>query len=298
VSSTLFRAPSGRFIRDIEDLRLGDVVRKKCDPSCICIAGAPWDWSTAGRPGARYATTKLRDYLYSFNVHNDISVCDVGDIDIVPGDIAATSSRIYNAVEELLGMCRGFLLIGGDHSITKYSVSAVLDRRGPGGGLVVFDAHLDLRRLSEGLSSGTYLRELLEERGSGLKVVVVGIRRHSVPRYMLDLARRLGVTYIETENLDPREAVKTINDILSGAKWIYISFDSDSLDPYQCPGVNSPSPLGLAMRDVVVILDGISKAGKLVGCDIVEYVPFLDHGEVCGRNVAYIAYRMIYLMGS
>ncbi len=115
---------------------------------------------------------------------------------------------------------------------------------------------------------------------------------------MLDLARRLDVTYIESENLDPREAVRVINEILSGVKWIYISFDSDSLDLHQCPGVNSPSPLGLAMREVVEILDGISKARRRVGGDIVEYVPVLDHGEVCGRNVAYIAYRMIYLMGS
>ncbi|MEM4970953.1 MAG: arginase family protein [Sulfolobales archaeon] len=295
---TLFRTPGSRFIRDPEDLRLGDVVRRKCDTSCVCIAGAPWDWSTAGRPGARYATTRLRDYLYSFNVHEDICVCDAGDIDIAPGDITTTSSRIYNAVGELLSICRGFLLLGGDHSITRYSVSAVLDRRGPGGGLVVFDAHLDLRRLSEGLSSGTYLRELLEERGSGLKVVVVGVRRHSVPRYMFDLARRLGVTYIESEDLNPREVVRIINEILSEAKWIYISFDSDSLDPNQCPGVNSPSPLGLAMREVVEILDGISKTRRLVGGDIVEYVPILDHGEICGRNLAYIAYRMIHLMGS
>ncbi|MEM4971706.1 MAG: arginase family protein [Sulfolobales archaeon] len=294
----LFRTPGSRFIRDPEDLRLGDVVRRKCDAGCICIAGAPWDWSTAGRPGARYATTKLRDYLYSLNIHEDICVCDAGDIDIAPGDITTTSSRIYNAVRELLSICRGFLLLGGDHSITKYSVSAVLDRRGSGGGLVVFDAHLDLRRLSEGLSSGTYLRELLEERGSGLKVVVVGVRRHSVPRYMLDLARRLGVTYIESEDLDPGEAVRIINEILSEARWIYISFDSDSLDPHQCPGVNSPSPLGLAMREAVEILDGISKTRRLVGGDIVEYVPILDHGEICGRNLAYIAYRMIHLMGS
>jgi agmatinase len=295
----VFRPPGGRLIKDPEDLRVGDIIiRNKCDHRCVCIAGAPWDWSTAGRPGARYAPTKLREHLYSLNIHSDQCICDSGDIDVAPGDLKATSSRIYNAVKTLLDTCKSFLLLGGDHSITRYSVSAILDKKGSEGGLVIFDAHLDLRKISEGLSSGTYLRELLEERGKDLKVIVIGIRRHSIPRYMLDLAEKLGVRYIESEKLDPQEAARIIYENLSSSKWIYMSFDSDSLDPHECPGVNSPSPLGITLRDAVKIMGSVSKLGKLIGGDIVEYVPILDHGEICGRYLAYIAYKMIESMNS
>lgn len=295
---SLFRNPGERMIRDPRDLRLGDVVRKStsCLPECLCIAGVPWDWSTAGRPGARFAPSRLREHLYSYNVHEDLCLCDWGDIGVVPGDLKSSSQRIYGAVGQLSRLCKGFLLLGGDHSITRYSVSSVLDTLGGKAGLLVFDAHLDLRELSEGLSSGTYLRELVAERGDGLRAMVLGVRRHSVPKYMFDLAGRLGVEYLFTEDLDPGLVINKLEEIFSSVDWIYISFDSDSLEPSQCPGVNSPSPLGVSLRDAIKILDSVLERYRVVGGDVVEYVPQLDQGDLCGRSLALVAYRIINRM--
>jgi len=292
---SVFRKPGERMIRDPGDLRLGDIIRSStdCSSECLCIAGVPWDWSTAGRPGARFAPSRLREYLYSYNLHKDLCLCDWGDIAIAPGDLGKTSQRIYEAVENLSRTCRGFLLLGGDHSITRYSVSSALETLGGRAGLLVFDAHLDLRQLSEGFSSGTYLRDLLSERGDRLRVAVIGVRSHSIPRYMLNLAEKLGVKYFYSEDLDVGSVVNTLNDIFSNVDWIYISFDSDSLDPSQCPGVNSPSPLGISLKDAVKILDMVMKRYRIVGGDIVEYAPPLDQGDLCGRNLALIAYRII-----
>lgn len=293
-----FRPPGARMIRDPGDIRLGDVVGK-CGSGCLCISGIPWDWSTAGRPGARYAPPRIREHLYSFNIHiRDLCICDAGDVDIAPGDIALSSKRIYEAVGELLTKCRGIVLLGGDHSITRHAVSSAVDTLGGTGGLLVLDAHLDLRRLSEGLSSGTYLRELLEERGERIRVAVVGVRRHSVPGYMLELADRMGVRYLTADRLSTADASRFLGEVFSGVDWIYISFDSDVLDPHQCPGVNSPSPFGITLREAVGLIEEASKLGRVVGLDIVEYVPLLDVGDICGRNLAYIAYRALEVLAS
>ncbi len=296
----LFRRAGERLIRDPRDLRLGDVVKSSssCSSECLCIAGVPWDWSTAGRPGARFAPSRLREHLYSYNVHEDLCLCDWGDVGIVPGDLGSSSQRIYEAVKQLARSCRGFLLLGGDHSITRYSVASALDILGGRAGLVVFDAHLDLRELSEGLSSGTYLRELIAERGDMLGVIVIGVRPHSVPRYMFELADMLGVEYIYSEDLEIGIAIDRLNKTLSGASWVYVSFDSDSLDPSQCPGVNSPSPLGISLREAIDILDHIAERHRVVGADIVEYTPHLDQGDLCGRSLALIAYRILRNMWS
>lgn len=294
--SSLFRKPGSRMIRDPLDTRLGDLL-EKCSSRCPCIVGIPWDWSTAGRPGARHAPQRLREHLYSLNPHGLECLCDLGDTNIAPGDPGVSFRRISEASVEALRTCRGVLFLGGDHSVTRYTVPQVLRTLGGRAGLLVFDAHLDLRILSEGLSSGTYLGELVEEMKESLEVVIVGVRRHSNPSYMFERAKALGVSYMEATDLeDLSRCVEKILKNISGADWIYVSVDADSLDPSQCPGSNSPSPAGLYVREISEILEKVSEAKRIVGGDIVEHVPSLDPGEICGRSLAYIAYKILEIL--
>jgi agmatinase len=60
----------------------------------------------------------------------------------------------------------------------------------------------------------------------------------------------------------------------------YLSLDIDELDPSIAPGTESPEADGLRFREAKQMLRGIAKQGKLVGVDVVEVSPYLDHSEL------------------
>lgn len=296
----LFRPPGSRLVMDPGDVRLGDLVdRGGCGERGLCVVGIPWDWDTAGRPGARYAPSRIREHLYSLTPFGETRLCDLGDVAIAPGDRVESWRRIVRAVEEASKICRGILVLGGDHSITSAVHPALARALGEPLGLLVFDAHLDLRRLSEGRSSGTYLKDLLENNRDLVSgVAVIGVRAHSNPGYMIGLAERLGIGFFTSEEAseDPEGVSEKALEILSRGRRIYVSFDSDSLDPGQCPGTNSPSPMGLSLREAIKILRMAGERLEVAGSDIVEYVPHLDLGDMCGRSLGLVGYEMLRIM--
>ncbi|MEM3714337.1 MAG: arginase family protein [Thermoprotei archaeon] len=292
----MFKKPGSRMIKDPRDIRIGDVIRSFCEKGCVCIIGYPWDWTTAGRPGSRYAPSKIRDYFYSMSPLSDKRVCDPGDVDVVPGDLETSSLRLKSSIRKLCENCNSIFTIGGDHSLTAVTVESLMEGFGLGRiGLLVFDAHFDLRKLSEGWSSGTYLRSLLEKLNGKIIPLIIGVRYHSNPSYMFEEAKKLGVEFITSDEFKMSELdviFDKVDKVLSGVENLYISVDMDSLD--QCTGVNSPSPGGLDVWDIIKVMDHVFQKKRLVGGDVVEVVPLIDVGDYCTRSAAYILYKMVY----
>lgn len=294
----MFRRPGSRLIKDPGDLRVGDIVKSECLKECICILGYPWDWTTAGRPGARFAPSKIREHFYSMSPPDGRCVCDLGDVDVAPGDLRTSTLRLRESVKKLCGSCASIFVIGGDHSLTATSVEALVEGLGLSKvGLLVFDAHFDLRRLSEGYSSGTYLRDLLERLGDKIVPLIIGIRRHSNPPYAFDEASRLNVRFVAADEVKIgglNKALEAIDGAFSAVKDVYISVDMDCLDQSVCLGVNSPSAGGLDVWDVIKVLKGALRNRRLIGGDVVEVVPLLDVGDSCARSAAFILYNLVY----
>jgi len=71
-------------------------------------------------------------------------------------------------------------------------------------------------------------------------------------------------------------------------KKIYLSFDFDFFDPSFFPAVSNPEPMGFAFKDFVEILKTLM--GKLLGIELVEYLPILDHSLTCG-TISAIVFR-------
>lgn len=55
------------------------------------------------------------------------------------------------------------------------------------------------------------------------------------------------------------------------------SLDLDSLDPIYAPGVGTPVDGGLTYREAHMACELIAETGLLVGMDLVEVNPILDH---------------------
>ncbi len=288
---------------DPHDIRLHDIIEKSrtIEKPYIGIIGVPFDGSTRGRPGARFAPRCIRSELYSFTTHvtgidlGNATIRDFGDVPTFYGSVERNKKEIYKYIRDLLDRCNRLIVLGGDHSITEPSFRAFSEKYSRVG-LVILDAHLDMRELSMGMvSSGTVIGDIINKIGSKIRpenIVYVGVRDFVNPGYYLKKAEKLGVRIIKS--IDILTGKISLDDVINeclekaveGVDATYISFDVDVMDCSYAPGVNSPSPLGLRPEHIVRILEQLGSNKKTIVLDVTELAPVYDPiGTTC-KNVA------------
>jgi agmatinase len=57
----------------------------------------------------------------------------------------------------------------------------------------------------------------------------------------------------------------------------YLTLDIDGFDPSIAPGTGTPSHGGFLYYEVLELIDGLTKQGRIVGIDLVEVAPDYDH---------------------
>jgi guanidinopropionase len=146
--------------------------------------------------------------------------------------------------------------------------------------MLQIDAHSDTqdRMFGQRYANGTPIRRAIEE---GLvqpqHIVQVGIRGTLFAEDELDWAREQGVNMITIDDfyeLGVEGVIETVRCIM-GDLPSYITLDMDALDPAYAPGVGGLEPGGMSVRDVQLLLRGMSGI-DLVGADVTEVSPPLD----------------------
>ena len=263
----------------------------------IAIVGAPFDDAVSHRPGARFGPRAIREAQYtSGSIHSlqlDVdafdllTVVDAGDANIVPAWIERSHAMIYRKVREVAATGAIPIVLGGDHSITWPSATAVAEVRRPGSiGIVHFDAHADTANDSHGVlaSHGTPMRRLIESGAvKGKNFVQVGLRGYWPPVETFEWMEQQGLRWHFMREIEERgpEAViaQAIEEALDGPDYIYLSLDIDVIDPGMAPGTGTPEPGGMLTREVLRAIRQIVGAVDLAGMDIVEVAPPYDHAE-------------------
>ena len=267
----------------------------------FAVVGAPWDDSTSYRPGARFGPRAVRlanyqppDWHLDLEIAplHEVSVVDYGDAACEPGMVEPSHRAIRERVGEVAS--RGIipLVIGGDHSVTLPSATAVADVVGRGRlGIVHFDAHADTATESFGnpLSHGTPMRRLVESGAvPGANFVQIGLRGYWPPREVFDWMRRAGMRWHlmdEIWRLGIAEVVRrAMAEALDGPEFIYISVDIDVLDPGFAPGTGTPEPGGMAPADLLRAIRQVALHTQVVAMDVVEVAPALDPAELTAQN--------------
>ncbi|MGC1405384.1 MAG: agmatinase [Candidatus Dormiibacterota bacterium] len=267
----------------------------------FAVVGAPWDDSTSYRPGARFGPRAVRlanyqppDWHLDLEIAplREVSVVDYGDAACEPGLVEPSHRAIRERVGEVAS--RGIipLVIGGDHSVTLPSATAVADVVGRGRlGIVHFDAHADTAPESFGnpLSHGTPMRRLVESGAvPGANFVQIGLRGYWPPREVFDWMRGEGMRWHlmdEIWRLGIAEVVRrAMVEALDGPDFIYISVDIDVLDPGFAPGTGTPEPGGMAPADLLRAIRQVALHTPVVAMDVVEVAPALDPAELTAQN--------------
>jgi len=279
VTEELFASPGAPLLRDPQDERVGSLP----EAEEIALLGVPWDWGITGRPGAREAPARIRSTLYSMRPFApdwgrlERKPVDLGDVRIAPGDWELTSRRVRLALDRAYGARRLTIILGGDHSISEWTISPLLE----GGtlGLLLLDAHYDMRSTSEGHTSGSWLWNLYTRYKEKLQASIVGVAPYANPSYLHERALEAGFHVVSSVRAlrDPqswREAIRVLEQ--EGLDNYYVSIDVDHLDQAYAPGVNSPSPLGLPPAvSLEIVEEAVSRLCPR-GLDVVEVVPAHD----------------------
>jgi agmatinase len=277
----------------------------------VAIVGAPFDDAVTHRPGARFGPRAIREAQYtSGSIHSlqlgvepfeILDVVDAGDANVIPAWMERAHAMIYRKVREVAATGAIPIVLGGDHSITWPSATAVAEVRRPGSiGIVHFDAHADTANDDWGVLAGhgTPMRRLIESGAvRGRNFVQVGLRGYWPPVEVFAWMREHELRWHLMREVEERGAEAVIDDAiaeaLDGPDAVYISVDIDVLDPGTAPGTGTPEPGGFLPRELLRAVRRIAGAVDVAALDVVEVSPPYDHAEVTAMAANRVALELI-----
>jgi agmatinase len=272
------------------------------------IVGAPHDGGTTYQPGARFAPFHVRRVsalVQSFHPHHRVDVfgrlrvVDGGNAVFPPFERQAMREAVESTIGSVLAGGAVPFLVGGDHSVTLPSLRAIAAAHGPIA-LVHVDAHLDTSGSEvwgDAYHHGTPIRHALAE---GLvaagQLYQIGIRAPWGSGDEGALAARFGAHQVTAAQVGERGIAAVMAEVREkiGELPVYITFDVDGVDPAFAPGTGTPVPGGLTAREALGLLRGLAGT-RLVGMDVVEVSPALDHADLTCHLAAHLMYEGLAL---
>lgn len=282
-----------------------------------------------GHPGAKEGPIAFRKAFYSLYSGSKVTeikqrVIDAGNI-ILTDDILTTHQKLSEVISFFLkGQCRSVIVIGGGHDFSYGSFSALADSGKSIIPCVNFDAHFDLRPVTNNqLNSGTPFFRIIENHpktiANGQALLEVGIQSDRNPASLYEYADQHGVGIIELNQnhwiynkdnqldatiANPRknllESIQKHLDKCSKMGWnaeqdpIHLSLDLDVFASWLAPGTSASTPFGLHLEDLLESLEFLTTKAAVI--DIAELCPPRDFNQQTARLAAGIVYRLIQKM--
>ncbi len=277
----------------------------------VVLLGVPTDAGTTYQPGARLAPWALRRVsalVQSYHVAAGVDVfralaCrDGGNVAFPPFDRGAMREAVQAEVAAIVDTGAVPIVVGGDHSVAVPALRALHAAHGPLA-IVHVDAHLDTSSADtwgDAWHHGTPMRHAIEE---GLvepgQLHHVGIRGSwgtaedaaltlgvGNPIYFIGEVATRGIHRVSAEL---RERI--------GRRPTYLSIDVDAIDPAYAPGTGTPVPGGLTSREALALVRGLDGL-RVVGADLCEYAPALDHADMTAHLGAALLFETLAVLAN
>jgi agmatinase len=280
------------------------------DPAGVDVGavGVPFDTATSNRPGARFGPAAIRDCSIAIRPYHPpldvdvfaaLSVADLGDLDVTPGNAERTAAQVAEGLAPVLEAGTVPVVLGGDHSIVLGELRAHAARHGPLA-LVLLDAHADTwdAYYGERYFHGTPFRRAVEE---GLlrpeRSVMAGMRGPLYSANDLAEAREMGFELIggdELRGIGAADYAKRVRDRVGEAPVLF-SFDIDVIDPAFAPATGTPEVAGLFPHEALALIRALAGM-EFCGFDVVEVSPPYDtRAQTTAILAASIAYEFLAL---
>lgn len=244
----------------------------------------------------------LRDLGHDVDDDGDVVPAEVHAPDL-PADKARNFARVagwaraaHERTQAVLRRGQTPVLLGGDHSLSMGSVSAVADHCAAIGRqlfVLWLDAHADFNTPVTSPSGNMHgMSAAMLTREPGLDMVLDGPHAAVDPRNLVlfgirsidmaerELLRSRGIEVIDMRLIDEFGAAVLIRNVIERVSahggHLHVSLDLDVLDPSLAPGVGTPVAGGATYREAHLVMELLYESGLVGSLDVVELNPFLD----------------------
>jgi agmatinase len=278
----------------------------------VAVLGAPFDFGTQWRSGARFGPRAIREAstLFSFGHggaydHEDdvtylpadkVRIVDLGDADIIHTDTVRSHANIEDGVRRILAAGALPVVLGGDHSVNIPCVNAYAEdcaRNGPIH-VVQIDAHLDFVDERHGVrfGHGNPMRRAVE-KPYVCGLTQLGIRNvSSTAKEGYEAARARGSDILSVRQVRKLGIDGVLARTPAGRRY-YVTIDIDGFDPSIAPGAGTPSHGGFTYYEGLELLAGLAARGPIVGIDLVEVAPDYDRTATTAILAAQLLMNLI-----
>jgi agmatinase len=117
-------------------------------------------------------------------------------------------------------------------------------------------------------------------------MVQIGIRGVGSARSAeVEAAERFGSHLVTAREIHAQGVEAALRHIPEGAQ-VVITLDCDGLDPSVMPGVAARTPGGLTYTQIIDLIAGVGRRGRIVGFDLVELYPPADIDGISALTAA------------
>lgn len=270
------------------------------------LVGCPFTSNTSGSLRPDVGVSDVRRHLKS------LSYCDAESWDWDQGTTVSLWSRWvdygdlrYNpavdssddigrklafAVESAYRIGSRPLVIGGDHAISFYSISAALERH-PSLKVVHLDAHSD-RGMYEvngaPIHAGNFI-SALRALAENLNILTIGVR--GIETRSFATTRSANDVFITSKAVSKGLLQPTLDQFVSDGRPIYLTVDIDVIDPAYAPEVLYPVVSGLTPGECLAALDNLA-GHEVIGADFVEVAGPTNTFNMAAANQARLIARI------
>lgn len=224
-------------------------------------------------------------------------------------EIAQVCRDLADRVEDALDKGWFPVVLGGDHSVAIGTISGIARhyrKQGKHIGVLWADAHTDVNTPETSPSGNIHGMPLAVLLGEGPEelvriagdepalrpqdVCVIGAR--DVDMTERSVVRKLGLRVYTMSELDERGTAvcvrEAIDRVTADTAGIHLSFDLDGVDPQHAPGVGTPVPGGLNLRESHLICEKVAQTGRVLGVEMVELNPVIDSENRTGKLAVWL----------
>ncbi|MGZ3723957.1 MAG: formimidoylglutamase, partial [Bdellovibrionales bacterium] len=269
------------------DPRLGDLVKTKSEGADVAILGYPDEEGirlNGGREGASQGPREIRHWLYRTTPHPRRplkSFADLGDLDVTSN----INQRHENALKmgrDLLAKNLQLLTFGGGNDYAYCDGMAFLETfKGKKPLIINIDAHLDVRDLTHGLTSGTPFFRLLES-DVRFEFIELGAQSQCNSDHHWDYVEKKGGRIISFDEILESGLPLTecvlglLGDSLLRRRPAYLSIDIDAMAMPYATGSSASWPIGFHPQPLWSLLQVLMKRLDVRVFGIYEVSPPLD----------------------
>ena len=299
-----------RFHQVVKPLDLRDIPDSSESKMKFCLLGFASDEGIVrnkGRKGAAEAPHFIRRQLANLpaNFIDHAELFDAGDIGVSNEDLESAQFDLSNAIQALLSQNFHPLVLGGGHEIVLGHFNGVdqflhsESSRSSSPLIVNFDAHFDLRPISDKGSSGTMFRQIaqrMDEEQRNFDYLCIGLQTYANTRSLYNCADELGVKYFHSKDISHTNQTAILEQIIaltSKHKDIYLTLDFDVLNAANAPGVSAPQPFGMDPELFLYLVKGIIATKKVRSLDIAEISPRFDDDNRTSKLAAVTLFAII-----